>query len=178
MAAGLISRANGLVVLSLAGTSPNYRGIVASVQSAQPLETALLDELEVDFRERVDLPPFAEAMVTIEHTHDQLQALAAAGWRAPAEHPDLDPAHEALLLREHFTELLRFESVQQQPEALRQQLRESEAAAQELEVALRQWMHKASKDEPPQQLSVLAERINTNCKSCHQNFRDIPLKEN
>src|SRR5690606_34450721 len=117
-------------------------------------------------------PPMAEAMVALEHTHDHLAAIAAAGWRTPTGHPDLEPAHEALLLREHFTEMLRTDRVQQQPGEFRQLLRDSEQAAQELEQLLHAWKS-ATADEPaPASLGPLAERISANCKACHQQFRD------
>jgi len=175
--AGLIEPSRALSVLELAGTSPNYRGLYESAEEARPLEAALLKELQVEFRERVEVPPMAEAMVALEHTHEHLAAIAAAGWRTPTGHPDLEPAHEALLLREHFTEMLRTDQVQQQPEEFRHLLRESERAAEELEQLLITWKP-ATADEPaPASLGPLAERIGANCKACHQQFRDVPLDE-
>ena len=32
-----------------------------------------------------------QAMVTIYHSWDNLKLVRAAGWKAPSEHPDLDP---------------------------------------------------------------------------------------
>jgi protein tyrosine phosphatase (PTP) superfamily phosphohydrolase (DUF442 family) len=175
--AGLIEPSQALSVLELAGTSPNYRGLYKSAEEARPLEAALLKELQVEFRERVEVPPMAEAMVGLEHTHDHLNEIAAAGWKSPPKHPDLEPAHEALLLREHFTEMLRTEEIQQQSEELRKMLRDSEQAAEELEQELNAWKP-ATVDEPaPPSLGALVERISANCKACHQQFRDVPLDE-
>jgi protein tyrosine phosphatase (PTP) superfamily phosphohydrolase (DUF442 family) len=175
--AGLIPPSGALAVLEIAGTSKNYRGLYQVAEAAKPLERALLDELAVDFRESVEIPPMAEAMVALEHTHDHLKAIAAASWRVPPEHPDLDPAHEALLLREHFTELLRGDYVQKQPKAFRDLLQDSETAAQELETELRQWQLAQAQQTPPESLSRAADRIAANCKTCHQKYRDIPLGE-
>jgi protein tyrosine phosphatase (PTP) superfamily phosphohydrolase (DUF442 family) len=175
--AGLVPPSRALAVLEIAGTSKNYRGLYQAAEAALPLEQALLDELAVDFRESVEIPPMAEAMVALEHTHDHLTAIAAAGWRVPESHPDLEPAHEALLLREHFTELLRADYVQQQPDTFRDLLRDSETAAQELENELRKWQLAKGRPMPPESLQPSADRIAANCKRCHQKYRDIPLGE-
>jgi len=131
--AGLLPPAIALSILELAGTSPNYKGLYPSAGAAKPLTAAELDNLPVVFHETVDVPPMAGAMVALEHTHDHIKKLATTGWKPPADHPDIDPAHEALLLREHFAELLRLEEVRNQPEAFVAMLRESEATAGELE---------------------------------------------
>jgi Cu/Ag efflux pump CusA len=59
----------------------------------------------------VPLPEVAEAMVAMEQHFDRLEQLAAGDWQPLPRHPDLKPAHEALLLREQFTELLRSHGV-------------------------------------------------------------------
>lgn len=177
VAAGLLPPSAALPVLELSGTSRNYRGLYQSANEARPLEAVLLDELNVEFRDTVDVPPLAEAMVAIERTHDHLKQFAAAGWRTPAKHPDLEPAHEALLLREHFTELLRVDYVEHQPEEFRQLLRDSEGAAGELEGELREWKRTGVETAHPQSLGRLSGRITANCKTCHWKYRDVPLGE-
>ena len=177
VAAGFIPQAKGVAVLQLAGTSPKYRGLYESARKAKPLEDALLAELDIEFSETVEVPPMAEAMVAMGHTHDHLKEIAAAGWRTPAEHPDLDPAHEALLIREQFTEVLRTDYVRQKPEAFKELLSDSEEAAQELEDVLRQWQSTTPNAEPPDPVHRWSARITANCKACHQRFRDVPLSE-
>lgn len=175
--AGLIPQAAGVAILELAGTSTNYRGLYESARNAKPLEAALLDALEVEFPESAEVPPMAEAMVAIGHTHDHLQLIAESGWRSPADHPDLDPAHEALLLREHFTELLRTESVRREPEEFQTYLRESEEAAKALEEALHTWSATAEEPDPPESVRMYSGTISANCKACHALYRDVPLGE-
>ena len=140
------------------------------------MEAALLDELEVDFPATAEVPPMADAMVVIANTHDHLKAIADAGWRSPPEHPDLDPAHEALLMREHFTELLRSDYVQPEPQAFKRLLRDSEEAAQALEDTLRLQAAESPQAERSIAIQRLSARISANCKACHQQFRDVPLR--
>jgi protein tyrosine phosphatase (PTP) superfamily phosphohydrolase (DUF442 family) len=176
VSSGLISPDAALPVLQLAGTSQHYRGLFQSARSAVRLEQKLLDELKIEFPEIVQLPPLADAMVAIEHTHDHLKQISAAGWHVPADQPDLEPAHEALLLREHFAELLRSDIVQAEPEPFRQLLRNSEYAANQLESALRE-RPVVDATVPPESLQRNLDRVSFNCTSCHEQFRDVPLSE-
>ena len=175
--AGLISRDQRMAVLRVAGTSPNYRGLFESAREAKRFEAKLLEELQVEFPEIATVPPLAEAMVAIERTHDQLRQIAAAGWRTPADHPDLDPPHEALMLREHFTELLRTDQMQEQPAEYVELVHDSEQAARELEDSLREWLTSQSSGAPPGDIATAADRISANCVTCHQTYRDVPLGE-
>lgn len=176
--AGFMQSADAQEVLELAGTSLNYRGLYQSVKIAVPVDASELDRLVVDFRAKVDVPPIAEAMVGLERIHDHINAIATAGWRAPDDHPDLDPAYEALLLREQFTELLRIDYVQQQSAEFRNLLQDSELAAEEMERGLRHNSQGLSREERPTELLAgLMHRISRNCQQCHEKFRDIPLSE-
>ncbi|MEQ8846798.1 hypothetical protein [Botrimarina sp.] len=177
VAAGMVPESRSVAILEFAGTSPNYRGLYESAREAKPLDAALLDQLAADFPEAASVPPMAEAMVAIGHTHDHLKLVAKAGWRSPPEHPDLDPAHEALLMREHFTELLRTDEVAQEPEEFLRLLRESEEAAQQLEHALRAWSARGAEAAPPDGVGRAADRISARCAACHERFRDVPLGE-
>jgi len=177
VAAGLLPESDSVAVLKFAGTSPNYRGLYESARLAKRLDEASLDELKVEFHETVDVPPMAEAMVNIGHTHDHLKEIAAAGWRGPKQHPDLEPAHEALLLREHFTELLRTDEARQAPDTFQRMLEDSSESARRLEVALRGWRPDTPSAKPPALLNRLSARISANCKACHLSFRDVPLSE-
>lgn len=169
--AGLIAPADAAQVLQVAGTSEQYRGLFQSAESARALDQALLAELACEFPATAKLPPLAEAMVTVEQTHDHLKSLQRAGWQAPPDQPALVAEHEALLLREHFTELLRTSEVQHRPEPFRRLMQEGEELARKLEAALR--------DQPEDGAAATKHlaRINENCVSCHQKFRDTPLQE-
>ena len=177
VAAGLIPESTSVAILELAGTSANYRGLYESARTAKPLDVALLNKLEVDFRESAEVPPMAEAMVAIGQAHDHLKLIAEASWRSPSDHPDLDAAHVALLMREQFVELLRTNYVQEKPEKFREYLRKSETATRELEDALRAWTPTTDEAEVPETVQLSLGRISASCRACHEQFRDIPLHE-
>jgi protein tyrosine phosphatase (PTP) superfamily phosphohydrolase (DUF442 family) len=173
--AGLVESEHAITVLRTAGTSESYRGLYESAEKARRFDSALLKALAGEFPERAAVPPLAEAMVRIEHTHDHLKAIEKNGWRPLPAHPDLDPPHEALLLREGFTELLRTGEVKRQPAEFQAMLRRSEAASAELEAGLRTWTD--PRQPPPENVAGAFARITNDCKACHQKFRDLPLSE-
>lgn len=195
VAAGLIPASQSLAILSLAGTHPGYRGLFQAAERVQPLEASLLDELQVEFQELIDVPPMAEAMVDLEHAIDRLKRVEAAGWSVPKDHPDIKPDHEALLLREHFTELLRTDEVQQYAEDFAELLRESERAAESLHSLLvsravelatvkqhsqNSETRSADATETKAPLASIQDNWKTvvvGCKGCHEAYRDVPLSE-
>jgi hypothetical protein len=157
--------------LKTIGTGTNYKGLYQAADKARPVDAGQLDALDVSYPETVQIPPLAEAMVAIEQTFDHLKLLSQSQWKPLAEHPDLDAAHEALLLREHYTELLRTEEVQREPPEFQQHLKDCEANAVRLEKVL-----SATPLDAPQANQAFA-RATQNCTHCHARFRDLPRKQ-
>jgi hypothetical protein len=175
--AGLIPVSDGPKILEIAETSPNYRGLFESTREARPRTEKELAEVPADFPEIAKLPPMAQAMVQVEQAHDHLKALQANQWQKLADQPALEPAHEALLLREHFTELLRTAAVKKQPDGFQHLMSESEAAGNELEAALLAWDKEGRQGEAPAAVTAAFARISKSCKDCHVKYRDVPLGE-
>lgn len=157
-------------VLQQAGTSPHYLGLFASVRETSPLDPNDLDKLQVEFRSTVPLPEVAEAMVAIELHFDRLEQLAANRWLPLPKHPDLKPAHEALLLREQYAELLRTGTVQAEPLAYQEHMREGERLARELETLLAA----PPSERADQSLAEKLKALKVNCNGCHRQYRDQP----
>jgi protein tyrosine phosphatase (PTP) superfamily phosphohydrolase (DUF442 family) len=177
VAAGLIQAGQALPLLKAAGTSENYRGLFLSAQSVRRIDDQVLDALMAEFPAEAKVPPIADAMVEIEHAYDHLQALADIGWQRLAQQPDLDPAHEALLLKEHYRELARTPDVQQQSVAFQSLLAESERTAQQLETALYEWQQSGGSSAAKARSDAIFAAATRNCTTCHRQFRDVPLGE-
>lgn len=175
--AGLLPQEAALAVLTTAGTSESYRGLYQSARAARRLEDRVLDVVAAEFPETARLPPIADAMVEIEHTHDHLKALAAGGWRQLAKNPDLDPPHEALLLKEHYHELLRTADVERQPDEFRAILQAGERDAAALEAALMTWQQSGAAGKPPEAIGKSFTAVSHSCTACHSKYRDVPLAE-
>jgi protein tyrosine phosphatase (PTP) superfamily phosphohydrolase (DUF442 family) len=171
VSSGLIPAEQAVEVLKVAGTSSNYRGLFRAAAQAKPIPTKTLHARHVDFRERSEIPPLAEAMIQLEQMCDRFDQISKAGWRAPENHVDLDLAHEALLLREQFAELLRTQQSQQQADEFLELLQDSQQAAIALENALRVWKPSPGM-QPPVAFDQHFSRITENCRACHVKFRD------
>ncbi|MFN0020050.1 MAG: hypothetical protein ACKVP0_17460 [Pirellulaceae bacterium] len=175
--AGLIDHKDARQVLVVAGTSESYRGLYQAAQNAKRVDDSVLDALKAEFPAIAKLPPMAEAMVGVEHANDNLKLFAANKWKPIKDQPALEPDHEALLLREHFTELLRTKEVMNRPLRYQELMKEGEAAAEDLEKSLKEWIAAGRPEETPASFVTGMDRITKNCTACHKQFRDVPLNE-
>lgn len=147
-------------VLKAAKTSANYTGLWRDVAGyVPPAADAILPPLV----ERAEVDSFPAAMAKIDRHFDQLKLCRDAEWKAPAGHPDLVAAQEALLVYEQLRESGRHLTADHNQQ-FRTWLGESEAMAKRLENALRQADH------------AMAEKhfagLQKSCKQCHSKHRD------
>jgi protein tyrosine phosphatase (PTP) superfamily phosphohydrolase (DUF442 family) len=162
--AGRMDNARAVETMKTLGTGPQYVGLWASAREARPADAADLRRLQVDFRETSPLPPLAEAMVSLDGVFERLQLCATDGWRKPEGHPDVDPPHEALRLREIFAEILRTEEIRSRPAEFRALMEASRARSERLEGALR--------EAGPADSAFAALKLS--CTDCHRAYRNKP----
>ncbi|MDF1844495.1 MAG: hypothetical protein P1U77_24015 [Rubripirellula sp.] len=167
--AGMIAPSVGVGFLQLAGTSEHYTGLYQAAAGAHKMDASLLRALPFEFAEAVEVAPMAKSMVEIEGAFSHLSQLRSSGWKVLAEDPDLDPAHEALILKEHFTELIRSSRDQRSTRFLAL-LEASRDSAAKLEAGLRR---------TPRSLAECRDAlaaISSDCRQCHREYRDRPAK--
>lgn len=153
-------------VLKTFGTGSNYTGLWASAREARPISTMELRAIKVNYVEKAKMPPIADAMVHVDERLDHLKAVQAAGWKAPSNHPDINPPHEALQLQEMLTELGRAESAQAKPESFRQLMSASAAAVGSLRTAL------LVQPVDPAAAETAMKAVAASCTACHKEYRD------
>jgi protein tyrosine phosphatase (PTP) superfamily phosphohydrolase (DUF442 family) len=153
-------------LLQTFGTGANYIGLWKAARDARPIDRTTIDALEVKFVEIQPLPPLADAMVKSDEYSDHLKAIQKAGWQTPANHPDLDPPHEALQLEENLHEIGRSEDVQKRSADFKQQLADAESKVQ----ALRTLLEVNPVDKPLADAALAA--VGKSCLSCHKSYRD------
>jgi protein tyrosine phosphatase (PTP) superfamily phosphohydrolase (DUF442 family) len=149
--------------LTQAGTDPRYRGLVELPRTLPRPGAADLDALPADFPSVVEVPDLTRLMVAIGDRWDHLKLAKAAGWKSPPGHPDIDPPHEALQLLELYREAGRMPDVTRRGAEFMALLKESEAAAGELEKAL--WENAGA-------TQAAFERSRSLCARCHAKYRD------
>lgn len=163
---GMLKREQAADVLKTFGTGANYKGLWKDALSAGPLDPKEIDDLKIEFVEQAKIAEFAEAMVRIDQHWEHLKQVKKAGWKPPADHPDLDPAHEALQVQEHLHESGRLESSSARPAEFRTLLVANEDALKSLHATL----------SAPAVDAKAADRAftlaNQSCTSCHTAYRD------
>jgi protein tyrosine phosphatase (PTP) superfamily phosphohydrolase (DUF442 family) len=172
---GSLTNEEAVLAMKAAGTGANYKGLWESARSAKQVDEKELVELKVAFVEQAPIPPMADAMVEIDKYFEHLKIFRKAGWLQPRSHPDLDPAHEALKLREMYTELMRTEDYKKEPADFKKLTEAAEADAKLLDEALRKW--KTGKElAPPKEIDTLYQQIEQGCMECHAKYRNVPQR--
>jgi len=163
---GMLSPSQAEDVLRIFGTGVSYTGLWRDVRGARRVDQAQLDGLSVDYVEVAKISDLAGAMVQVDGHYDHLKAVQTAGWKAPPDHPDLDPPHEALQLNEHFREIGRLEAVAARPAEFRAILDEAQRRTAELSELLRVSEVDATAAD------ATLKQIGATCTSCHKAYRD------
>jgi len=152
--------------MKLAGTDPKYSGLINLPKTLVRPSAEELNRISTDFPKAATVPDLTRHMVGIDERWDHLKLVKAAGWKTPPSHPDVDPAHEALQLQEHYREAARLTASSKKGEAFLAMMIEAEASASELEKHLR------TKPIPADAAAKAFARNQALCSSCHERFRD------
>jgi protein tyrosine phosphatase (PTP) superfamily phosphohydrolase (DUF442 family) len=160
-----------LAEMKRAGTDPKYKGLYAAPGDIRRGAAANLDAVTTDFLEAIKPAGLQESMVHVDEQWDKLKLIQAAAWHPPKGHPDISPAHEALMLVEQFREAARLPEVQKRPEDFRKWLDEALKNAEKLEAVLT-----SKKDGGPDTSAAeMAFRATgATCARCHSKYRDVP----
>lgn len=150
--------------LTTAGTDPRYSGLITIPRSLVRPTPDELAHVTGDFPAAAPVVDLARLMIHVDRRWDHLKLVKAAGWSAPLNHPDVDPAHEALQLVEHYREATRLTSVKHRSPEFATRLAEAESAAIALEAGLR--------DKDAARATAAFARSATACAKCHETYRD------
>lgn len=177
-AASVICMANDLLTplqaeawLVAAGTATNYTGLYDVPRKFHKPSAEQLRAISPNFPETAKVSGLVDAMVDIDNRWDNLKAVRAAGYKAPKEHPDLQPANEAVILWEHFREAQRLPEVTRHGAAFIERFAAAEREAKEVEQLLRVWATE-SKADTRAQLDKIFDTIAKSCATCHKAQRD------
>lgn len=162
---GCLTRDEAVARMKVSGTSPAYRGLYACAAAAV-LSVAAVNAVPADFPEISPPPGFIRAMLEIDEANDHLKAIEKAGWKTPADHPDLVPAAEAGRLADLFRHLAAGDRTAAEPPDFAARLNADADRAQVIETAL------ASGNPDPSRLSAQFKQIAKSCTDCHAAHRD------
>ncbi len=147
--------------LTRAGVGEAYRGLW---HDALAFESADIDGLSVELREKTEVSDMAGAMVELGRVWERLKTCAAANWEVPTDQAEVSPAHEALMLDEHFRELVRAADAASEVDGVTRGLREAAVESRRLRDALQ--------DSDLPTASESYEALQKSCKNCHRAWRN------
>ena len=157
--------------LSVAGTATNYTGLYATVRRFKQPSPAQLSELSAEFVETAPVSGLIEAMVNVDERWEHLRAVQAAGYRPPKEHPDIDPADEAVILWEQYREAQRLPDAARHGMDFIERLEHAEIQAKEAERLLRIFGTEPQRA-VREQLDRTFTAMGKSCATCHKSYRD------
>lgn len=153
-----------------AGTSPDYRGLFASVTNFVMPSVEEFHRVGTELPERAKVAALVETMVEIDQHWDHLKAVRQAGYKAPIAHPDIDPPHEVLQLAENFRELLRLDATKVKGADFMRKLEEADRLA----TNLRDKFNAGDPITPEsrKELETVFGAVGKSCSGCHARYRD------
>jgi protein tyrosine phosphatase (PTP) superfamily phosphohydrolase (DUF442 family) len=165
--------------MKVSGTAAGYKGLWSCTAKAAPMAAAVIDAASASFPEVTRPESFVASMVAIDEAFDRLKLAEKAGWKAPADHPDLAPIADAGKLADLFRLIDEASLRKCSPEGadeLKSWMARSATAAAQLEAAL----ERAGKTAPegPDAASqraaatALMAGLAADCKACHAKYRD------
>lgn len=158
----------GVAFMKRAGTAAGYTGLYACVREAQKVSGAEIDAAPGVFASVRRPEGMTAAMVEIDVAYEHLQEVREAGWKTPADHPDLVPAAEAGRLADH----LRTSGEDPRAQALgadfMDRMRRAVEAATALETAL------ATQPVDAARAAAAWQPVADSCTSCHVKYRNVP----
>lgn len=158
---GDLSQNQALDFMRSAGTSSDYAGLWKEITQFKPIP--ITTELPM-LVEVAEVESVAAAMAKIDRIYDQLVLCQKAGWQAPPEHADLDPAQQAMLMQEGLHETGRLLMEDQFDAKFRKMLTESE----ELSKKLKQQIEAGQQSEATRTLKA----VKASCSACHNDYRN------
>jgi protein tyrosine phosphatase (PTP) superfamily phosphohydrolase (DUF442 family) len=161
------SAEDAVALLTEAGTATRYRGLYASAEGIERPSDAELDAVSADFPEAAEVNSLVRLMVEMDRRWGHLEQVRRAGWKSPPDHPDLDPAHEAVQLWELYRESARLAEVKERPRDFRRWLADGERSAKRLADALK----------VPTDFAATRDAFESSakvCAGCHARHRDAP----
>ena len=147
-----------------AGTGVEYQGLYGAAREFKAPTAQQLAAVSTNFPSVAKTSSLVDAMVAVDRIFENLKLVRAAGWRTPANHADLTPAHEALMLQEQFSEIERMPEVARSSADFQAKLR----AASLVSRALRQRL-----DAPEaNQHEAAFKSLGQSCTECHTRHRN------
>jgi protein tyrosine phosphatase (PTP) superfamily phosphohydrolase (DUF442 family) len=146
------------------GCAAVYKGLFRDVVTCVAPTADELARVPANLPSYVPPGDVAVAMVGADMRFDRLKLSKTAKWGVPANHPDVDPPHEATMLWEQFKEIARLDDAKRRGGEFIELLASAERSAKALEGAI-QRNDAAAAD-------AAQNAVKQSCDACHAKYRN------
>jgi hypothetical protein len=157
--------------LQTAGTATNYAGLYETVRNFKKPLPSELNAVSTELPEVSKVSGLVELMVQIDNIWEHLKVVRSAQYQAPKDHPDIQPANEAVILWEHYREAQRLEDTKNRGSDFLHRLKTAEDEVKTAEQLLLGFQEKPGA-ELRSRLDSSFDAIGKSCASCHKEYRD------
>lgn len=162
---GRITPVQAFEHMKASSCSPSYKGLWAVVQNAKPVSSDELKALKSDLPAVSRPSGIVQGMVELDQYNDYMKEIEKAGWKVPADNPDLVPDRVAARMSEMFATLEGADATKAKPADFLKMLQADRDRATELGAMLKAGA-------APEKLSAKFKEIGKSCKDCHTAYRD------
>lgn len=166
VALGWMTPKQAVARMKVSGTSEHYTGLYACAVNASVMNPEEIDSVPDDFPSVAVPSGMVKGMIEIDEIFEHLKLIERAGWKTPADHPDLVPPAEAGRLADIYRSLAEQSRAARDKPEFTAALINAGADATSLESQL----DRVSVD--PQMASERFKLIAASCKDCHRVYRD------
>lgn len=166
VALGWMTPEQAVARMRVSGTSEHYTGLYACAANASVMTPEEIDRVPDDFPSSSIPGGMVKGMIEIDEIFEHLKQIEAAGWRSPADHPDLVPVAEAGRLADSYRSLSEQSREAGDKREFVSAMLDAEAGASALETTL------DSDHVDPRIASERFKLIAASCKDCHRVYRD------
>ncbi len=161
-------------------TSSKYEGLYSSVATARIPSGAESARSDFDFESAHSFEGMRATMIQFARKWDWIKLANKNAWAEVANHPDVDPRHEAVQLHELFETCASLPEIRAWPDDFRGWLQDGREGSAQLERALneRARLLSAQVEDTALLSNALAEadtafaRIGNSCSACHDVYRN------
>jgi hypothetical protein len=147
-----------------AGTGTEYQGLYRAARDFKAPTAEQLAAVPTNFPSAAKTSSLLDAMVAVDRIFENLKLAQAAGWRTPANHSDVTPKHEALMLLEQFREIERTSDAVKRNPDFQARLADASKAATVL--------HNQLSSPMSNRQDAAFKQVTQSCAGCHQRHRN------
>jgi len=152
------------------GTSGKYEGLYRAVATSPIPDESQTSAFNWQLAEAQQSDGLRDLMIRVTRHFDNVEGMAKRGWAVNPDHPDVDPANEAAILRNLFEQARELPEVEGHAVDFRDRI--SKAIKQSTELRAAYTSQRAAQSIDMGQTTAAFAALESSCFGCHTAYRD------